>query len=172
MFKMFTIYRNKWTSDLPEEPREKKFYLEAIKAEWAEGLADLTEQSIARGLYKIKLHCEWPPSIAEFRRHALPTPEDLGLPDANTAIKIMLDTIRKLDRMHDEIALRRARCEPVDEAIMLNPWSIPMIKYVVDIIGISVIRQMSDKEIKKEFTAIYLDACKKEGLVKFNEQNV
>lgn len=54
--------------------------VELLKAEWAEGLDGLGGEQIKHGISHVRAHCEWPPSIAEFRKACLggATPEQLA----------------------------------------------------------------------------------------------
>ncbi len=41
---------------------------ELLESEWSEGLTGLNREQLERGLKRAREHCEWPPSIAEFRK--------------------------------------------------------------------------------------------------------
>lgn len=89
--KFSIIYGHKWTNIISS----KEIAQLAIE-EWTAGLNNLTNDQILIALKKCSLICEWPPSIAEFRRLAfdLPTIDDAFArakqPDAPLMIKEML----------------------------------------------------------------------------------
>lgn len=53
----------KWDQQYPSE----KVLIQNI-SEWAEGISGLTDEQLAKGVNAVRESCEWPPSIAEFRR--------------------------------------------------------------------------------------------------------
>ena len=68
LFGKFAVrYGHKWTSAYPES------LLAAAVQEWAEGLGGLTGQQLRRGLDMWDE--DWPPSLSEFRKACLPSPE-------------------------------------------------------------------------------------------------
>jgi len=87
------IYSHKWTSTFTSDDMWA-----LAKAEWAEGLEGFTAEIVLHGVKQAKQKCEWPPSIAEFRRLCL------GIPDADTvAMRVarggndqVSDTVRTL----------------------------------------------------------------------------
>jgi|GEM_PF-4253930 len=54
---------------------------------WGRTLAGLASHQIERGLERLRYSgAQFPPSAPEFRRYCAPRPEDVGLPDADTAM--------------------------------------------------------------------------------------
>lgn len=71
------IYPYKWSGQFPEGVEEA---VEVAKYEWFEGLNDLTEFHIKRGIEKCrKIGGSFPPSIPEFRKLCLLTLHELGI---------------------------------------------------------------------------------------------
>lgn len=92
---MACIFPYSWAGQFPHEVAT-----EVAKSEWLEGLHDLTEEQIERGLHRCRRKGRaLPPSIGVFRGWCFPTLEDLNLPDAEEAyyLAVMYGNTRKCD---------------------------------------------------------------------------
>jgi hypothetical protein len=72
------IWGHKWSSSIPDD------YIEATICEWKEGLKDIPPDAIKGALNYCRINLEWPPSIAEFRKHCK---KSLGIPDIDQIIQ-------------------------------------------------------------------------------------
>jgi replication protein P len=97
--KMSIIYPYRWNGQFPN--REA---LDFAKLEWQEGLADLTDEEIKRGLnYCRKEGDDFPPSIPAFRKFCLPTAEELGFPFPEEAYRLAVKYAHEKNWKHNII---------------------------------------------------------------------
>lgn len=59
------IYPQKW-----DDQYESEEMVALAMQEWAEALAGLSVEQVKRGIDAVRVHCQWPPSIAEFVGYA------------------------------------------------------------------------------------------------------
>ena len=77
--RMAAVYGHRWTSA----------YGDADDGTWLQGLADMTPEQIGHAIGRCATRDDaWPPSLPEFRRLCLPDPEELGLPDEQSAYRM------------------------------------------------------------------------------------
>lgn len=97
--------------------------MQLVKNEWRRHLSDLSTEMIQRGIDRSAQECDWPPSIAEFRKLSEPKIEDTQFPSPYKAfqmadywqdkflpIKLAIDALggkKRFGMMNEEEALRR-----------------------------------------------------------------
>jgi hypothetical protein len=116
--RMTAIYGHKWTSHLGLCSDASGELTEAAKT-WQRGLAGLTVKQIGRGFSALitSTH-EWPPSLPEFRKLCMDTPEKAAAPSLDE-VALVLTRVRGMQgslakRYRHPLCLAVARHESVD----------------------------------------------------------
>ena len=79
---MRIVYTQRWSASITDD------VIEEATDVWTRALAGVTPEQVACGVKKIEAATDgWPPTPGQFRAMCLPTAEDLGLPDRETAWK-------------------------------------------------------------------------------------
>ena len=89
--RMTAIYGHRWTSAYgdqpwPTDPATGQVAGEGAGTTWRDGLADFSHDAIRAGLGRcLDRASGWPPTLPEFRELCRPQPEELGIPDEESA---------------------------------------------------------------------------------------
>lgn len=117
------IFGRRWSSTYPNVKS-----VELAKREWNGSISQLTMEELKRGVDYCKLHCEWPPALAEFLRYCR---EDSTLPSVNQAF---------LEACHSASD---------------HSWSHPVVYHAAKDIGLYNLRTQPEKQTKPQFERAY-----------------